>query len=286
MSCMRLSIITINYNDADGLRRTIQSVNAQSSKEFEHIIVDGNSTDGSVDVIRQMEDVSVNRRWISEPDSGIYNAMNKGIRMAKGDYIQILNSADELAVSDVTERMLAALEREGFPSILYGNMVKVFPDGSRVCDKCFAGQEITFMGFYTGTLNHNPTYIRRSLFDTYGFYDENLKIVSDWKWYMQAIILGEEKPVYADMDVTLFDMTGVSENPANKAVLQAERDRVLAEYFPATVLADYERYAFPVEQMNRIQRYPLAYKVVYFIERVLFKYEKWQFKRTNIMKVR
>ncbi len=283
---MKLSIITINYNNAKGLRRTIQSVNAQTCKEFEHIIVDGNSTDGSVDVIRQLEDSTINRRWLSEPDNGIYHAMNKGIRMAAGEYIQILNSADELAAPDVTERMLAALEQAEYPTILYGNMVKVFPNGRKVCDKCFAGQDITFMGFYTGTLNHDPAYIRRDLFEKYGYYDERLKIVSDWKWYLQAIILGDEKPVYTDLDVTLFDMTGVSENPVNRAKMQAEREQVLADFFPATVLADYKRFAFPIDQIKRLQRHPWAYKLVYFLERVLFKLEKRQNKRTNIQRYR
>ena len=87
--------------------------------------------------------------------------MNKGIRMASGYYIQILNSADCLAVPDVTERMLAALEKVGCPSIFYGNMIKCFPDGRKMVDKCFAGQEITMLGMYTGTLNHDPAYIRR-----------------------------------------------------------------------------------------------------------------------------
>ena len=130
--------------------------------------------------------------------------MNKGIRMASGDYIQILNSADCLAVPDVTERMLAALEKVGCPSIFYGNMIKCFPDGRKMVDKCFAGQEIIMLGMYTGTLNHDHAYIRRDLFEKYGYYDESLKIVSDWKWYLQAIILGKEKPQYVDIDVTFL----------------------------------------------------------------------------------
>lgn len=277
---MKLSIITINRNNAAGLEKTMQSVAAQTYKEFEYIIVDGASTDGGVEVIKTFESKFGHLKWVSEPDSGIYNAMNKGIRMASGDYIQILNSGDSLAKEDVTERMLTALGETDAPSILYGNMVKCFPDGYRLVDKSFAGQEITMLGMYTGTLNHDPAYIRRDLFDKYGYYDESLKIVSDWKWYLQAIILGDEKPKYVDMDVTLFDMTGISET--SKELDQTERKQVLEQLFPEAVLKDYERYAFPIEQINRLQRHPWSYKMMSFLERCLFKLEKKEQKKTNI----
>ena len=279
---MKLSIITINRNNAAGLEKTLQSVTDQTFKEFEYIVVDGASTDGSVEVIKKYESKFAHLKWVSEPDKGIYNAMNKGIRMASGDYIQIINSADCLAAPEVTERMLAELERQGNPAILYGNMVKCFPDGRRMVDKCFAGQEITMLGMFTGTLNHDPAYIRRDLFEKYGYYDEGLKIVSDWKWYLQAIILGGEKPQYVDMDVTLFDMTGISET--NKELDKAERKQVLEQLFPKTVLADYERFAFPIDQIKRLQRHPWAYKLVWFLERCLFKLEKAKRKKNKIWK--
>lgn len=275
-----LSIITINWNNASGLEKTMQSVASQSFKEFEYIVVDGASTDGSVDVIRSHEADCAHLKWVSEPDSGIYNAMNKGLQMATGDYVQILNSGDCLAANEVTGRMLAELERCGFPSILYGNMVKCYPDGHKMVDKGFAGQEITLLGMFIGTLNHDPAYIRRDLFEKYGYYDENLRIVSDWKWYLKAIILGDEKPQYVDRDVTLFDMTGISET--NKDLDKEERKFVLGQLFPKTILADYERFAFPIEQVKRLQRHPWAYRMVWFLERCLFKLEKTRRKRKGI----
>ena len=269
---MKLSIITINRNNATGLEKTMRSVASQTYKELEYIVIDGASTDGSVEVIKSLESEFAHLKWVSEPDAGIYNAMNKGLRMASGEYIQILNSADCLAAPEVTGRMLEELEKQGYPSILYGNMVKCFPDGRKMVDKCFAGQEITMLGMYTGTLNHDPAYIRRDLFEKYGYYDESLKIVSDWKWYLQALILGDEKPQYVDLDVTLFDMTGISET--NKELDKLERETVLEQLFPKAVLADYEQYAFPMEQIQRLQRHPWAYKMVWFLERCLFKCEK------------
>ena len=270
---MILTIITINRNNASGLEKTMQSVASQTCKEFEYVVVDGASTDGSVEVIKGIAEAFGNRiKWVSEPDKGIYNAMNKGIGMAIGDYVQILNSGDSLVSDDVVERMCNALEQNGWPSILYGNMLKDMPKGYILKDRCFAGQDITFLGFYTGTLNHSPAYIRRSLFDRYGLYDENLKIVSDWKWYLQAIIFGEERPVYTDIDITLFDMNGVSET--NLGLRDKEKSDELQKLINPSILADYHAWALSIDQMKRLKRHPWAYRIVWFLERCLFKWEK------------
>ena len=274
---MKISVITINWNNAAGLRKTIDSAASQTVRPFEFIVVDGGSTDGAVEMLQAAEGVVTD--WVSEPDKGIYNAMNKGIGMATGEYIQILNSGDSLVSPEVVEKMYAALEKSGRPSILYGNMLKDFPDGHVHRDTGFAGEEITLLGMYIGTLNHSPAYIRRSLFDKYGPYDESLKIDSDWKWYLQAIVFGEEKPVYVDIDVTLFDMTGISET--NTALTKAEREQVLKEQVPPTVLADYDAWVPSIRQMRRIKRHPWAYKIVWFLERFLFKLEKRKDKKVN-----
>ena len=277
---MFLTIITINRNNADGLEKAMQSVLSQTCTDYEYVVVDGASTDGSVAVIERMAPTFGDRlKWVSEPDKGIYNAMNKGIGMATGEYIQILNSGDSLVSPEVVDKMYVALEKSGHPSILYGNMLKDFPDGHVHRDKGFEGEDITLLGLYIGTLNHSPAYIKRSLFDKYGPYDESLKIDSDWKWYLQAIVFGEEKPVYADIDVTLFDMTGISET--NTALTKAERAQVLKELVPPTVLADYDAWVPSIRQMRRIKRHPWAYKIVWFLERVLFKLEKRKDKKVN-----
>ena len=270
---MTLSIITINLNNAAGLEKTMQSILEQTCIDFEYVVVDGASNDRSLEVIERFANQFGKRlKWVSEPDKGIYNAMNKGIGMASGDYLEFLNSGDSLACDNVIERMYKALEEHYYPSILYGNMLKDMPDGKIFRDKCFAGGDISFLGFYTGTLNHSPVLIRKDIFEKYGLYDENLRIVSDWKWYLQAIILGEEKPVYADIDVTLFDMNGISET--NKTLDKAERKQVLEQLIPHTILVDYDHWAFPIDQMKRLKRHPWAYKLVWFIERCLFKVEK------------
>ena len=275
---MTLTIITINRNNASGLEKTMESVISQTWKDFEYVIVDGASTDGSVEVIRSLaERLGERLRWVSEPDKGIYNAMNKGIGMASGDYLQFLNSGDYLASDDVIERMYDALEKGGRPGILYGNLLKDIGGRCILRDRSFAGQEITFLDFYTGTLNHSSAYIRRNLFTNYGCYDERLKIVSDWEWYLQAIIFGSVKPAYTDVDVTVFDMNGISET--SKALEKAERKQVLNELINSAILADYEQWAFYIDQIKRLKRHPWAYKVIWFIERCLFKLEKRQNRR-------
>ena len=280
---MTLSIITINWNNASGLEKTMRSVAAQTGVDFEYIVVDGASSDGSKEVIRSFEaSLGERLKWISEPDKGIYNAMNKGIGMASGDYLQFLNSGDCLTSENVTMQMTEALKTTGFPSILYGNMLKDMPSGKLLKDRCFAGKNISFLGFYTGTLNHSSAYIRKSLFCKYGLYDEGLKIVSDWKWFLQAIILGAEKPVYADIDVSLFDMHGISET--NKTLDKAERKQVLGELIPSTILADYDAWSSSIGQIRRLKRYPWAYRIVRFLERVLFKIEKSQSKKKGEIK--
>ena len=276
---MKLSIITINYNNAEGLRKTLASVAAQTYANIEHIIVDGGSTDGSVEVIRDYSQSPIANsheiRWISEKDKGIYNAMNKGILMATGEYIQILNSGDILFDASVTQQMIERLDqisslREEKIGILYGNMTKVNAAGQVVGKSGYT--EYSLRQFYSSTLNHDCAYLRKDLFEEYGLYDEQLKIVSDWKWYLQTIGLGRVKPEYVDIDVTIFDDGGISET--NLALRNSERRKVLEELLPPAVLWDYDTHAFEMEQMKRLRRWHL-YGLVWFIERVCFKFEKW-----------
>ena len=298
---MKLSIITINYNNAEGLKKTLASVASQTYRDIEHIIVDAASTDGSVDVIRDYE--SANRSsvhpltivWSSKKDKGIYNGMNIGIQRATGDYIQILNSGDLLAAPDVTERMMAALKAQNDEmsrtsvlneplalndgvAILYGNMLKSY-DGKTIIHRDTCGGDMytpeSFLYFYKGTLNHDCAYIRHDLFEKYGLYNEQMKICSDWEWYVRAIVIGGEKPVYTNIDVTIFDMNGVSESYGKNAdIIKRERREYMESILPPSVLWDYDMYAFPITQYQRLKKYHL-WGLVYFMERVLFKLEKW-----------
>lgn len=276
---MKLSIVTINYNNIEGLKRTLSSVAEQSYRDIEHIIIDGGSSDGSVDVIKKYVSANPNEdpffkhtiKWVSEKDNGIYNAMNKGIRKANGAYVQILNSGDIFAATDVVERMVDAIEKKEYPDLIYGNMIKKDYASGKIVGMS-KEVEYSLRQYYSSTMNHDCCYIRRDVYEKYGLYDESLKIVSDWKWFLQSIGFGKVKPVYVDIDVTIFDCSGISET--NLELRNKERRQVIEEVLPPAVLADYDKHAFEMEQMMRLRRHHL-YWLVYFIERVLFKLEKW-----------
>ena len=305
---MKLSIITINYNNAEGLRKTLASVAAQTYPNIEHIIVDGGSTDGSVDVIREYESTLASSlsplasrlKWISEKDKGIYNAMNKGIEIALGkrvvnddhtssplasnlspldsnDYIQILNSGDILAAPDVIMNMANHLNQSAETvGILYGNMIKEYPNGKRVHSNGSVDKNTmdSFLYFYRGTLNPDGTLIHSSLYEKYGFFNENLRICSDWEWFVKSIALGEEKPIHINVDSIIFDMMGVSESGGkNRDIITNERRAYLESILPKSVLYDYDTYWFPVTQYQRLKKYHL-WGLVHLIERITFKIEK------------
>ena len=293
ITCMKLSIITINYNDATGLAKTLKSVADQhipDGFELEHIIVDGGSTDGSVEVIRDYATVHhtlYTIRWVSEKDKGVYNAMNKGIRMATGDFIQILNSGDILAAPDVLSKMSDFVKRYTVhkpeaatpytenAGIFYGNMIRQRADGT--IEGKSRQVPYSLLNYFTSTMNHDCCWIKRSLFEEYGLYDENLKIVSDWKWFLQAIGLGHVKPVYVDIDMTIFDTTGISER--NLGLRNEERRKVLEDVLPPAVLADYDKHVFDMHQMDNLRKHPWAYKLVWTLERVLNRLDNKNFKK-------
>lgn len=270
---MTLSIITINRNNAQGLKKTMQSVVSQTSKDLEYIVVDGASTDESVEVIKHFAEQR-DIRWVSERDKGIYNAMNKGIGMAQGEYVMILNSGDYLASPQVVDEMGKALKANNYPDILYGNMLKIWPDGKTQRDRQLR-DDYSLFDFYNGTLNPDGTYIRRSLFAQYGPFDESLKICSDWAWMLKTVGMNGVKPLHVDLDTLYFDMTGVSEGgERSRQTIRNERQQVLNQTLPAAVLEYYDRYATDILMMRRLRRHPWAFRWVRLIERILFKIEK------------
>lgn len=286
---MQLSIITINYNNAEGLRKTLASVAAQTYRDIEHIVIDGASIDGSVEVIKDyvnqclMYDVL----WVSEKDNGIYHAMSKGVQRATGDYVWILNSGDCVATPDAVERMMNTIhsfgDKTGLP-ILLGNIVKVYSEGKMVSEKKMSkantpkSMDVSMLTFYKGTVPQDAAFVRRDLFEKYGCFDETMKICADWKLYLDMIALGGVVPMYVDIDVVLFDMSGVS-NVNHKQRL-AERRAYLEKILPPSVLCDYDMYAFPIIQYQRLKKHHL-WGLVWFMERVLFKLEKWGVLRSS-----
>lgn len=227
---MKISIITINYNDADGLRKTIESVASQTClTDVEYIVVDGASSDGSVDVIRENETVVT--KWVSEKDTGIYNAMNKGTAMASGDYCLFLNSGDSFHDSTVVERALPLLDGAEF---LIGK--DFYLNSGAVTDN---SAPLSMLRFYSGSIPHQATFIRRDVMAKYG-YDESYRIVSDWKFFVQSLILDNLPYKFIDLVVADYDCTGISST--QKAKVDIERAKVYEELFPPRVMSDYLKF--------------------------------------------
>ncbi len=174
---MKLSIITVNYNNKAGLQKTIDSVVAQTWRDFEWIIIDGGSTDGSKELIEQYQQHF--SFWCSEPDKGVYNAMNKGIEKAQGEYLLFLNSGDAL----YDEHVLQNVDDLHITADIISGQVERMDNHQllRTYDKSI------LMQLYRDTLNHQGTFIKRTLFDDLR-YDESLKVVSDWKFWLETII--------------------------------------------------------------------------------------------------
>lgn len=221
---MKLSIITVNYNDARGLERTIRSVISQSFKDFEFIIIDGGSTDASIDVIKKYEN-SIDY-WVSEQDGGIYPGMNKGLRLAKGDYLNFMNGGDCYHSPDVLD-VIFSLNSEA--DIITGAHSE---NGQRNVGK----DGVTMLDLYKWAIDHQATFIRREVALRHP-YDEKYRIVSDWKFFIEALVIDNCTFCYTDTIVVDVDMNGISNT--NLKLDRQERESVLKELFPERVLKDY-----------------------------------------------
>lgn len=211
---MKLSIITINYNNAAGLKKTLDSVASQTCTDFEHIIVDGASTDDSVEIIREYEQFLASNllplasrlKWISEKDTGIYNAMNKGVRMAQGEYTLMLNSGDYLVDEHVTEKVLPLLDGT---DIIQGNTIEEYPD-KVIRNRGYGISDISFIEAMDGHFLHQASFIRLDTMQKYGYYDESYKKAADSYFYITALAFGNASFKYIDIDIANFDVNGIS----------------------------------------------------------------------------
>lgn len=237
---MKLSIITINYNNAAGLKKTLDSVAEQTYTDFEHIIVDGASTDGSVEeIIAYSQSPIANRyqiTWISEPDTGVYNAMNKGIKRASGDYLLFLNSGDFLIEKDVLERV--------FNSDCYADILCArcnVSDNGKVTWTSNPPDQVTFGTLYRIGLAHQSTFIQRLLFDKYGYYDETYRYNADIEFWYRTIVNNLVTTQRIDVITTDYNLDGISSKEHQTDSYIKEKERILAPY--KAFIADYDMYA-------------------------------------------
>lgn len=223
------SIITINYNNKTGLEKTIQSVINQTFENYEYIIIDGGSNDGSIDIINKYKDKI--DYWISEKDKGIYNAMNKGVMKAHGQYLNFMNSGDCFHSPNTLREVDNEINGE---DIVTGS----FLDREKSVIHKICSKEVTLLTLLKETLNHQSTFYKRDLFKQ-RLYDEKLHIQSDFKFNMQSIIFDNCSVKVIDIIVANYDFNGISGR--NKKLVQDERQRLLHELYPKRILRDYQK---------------------------------------------
>ena len=222
---MKISIITVNLNNADGLRKTIDSVINQTYTNIEHIIIDGGSTDGSVDVIKEYEPEYKNKQrhlyWVSEPDKGIYNGMNKGIDRATGDYLLFLNSGDYLVADDVIEKFVGFKPVE---DIVYGDQYIYIENEEKLITWHNSPKILDTKNIF-GPLPHQSMFFKKQIFSMYGAYNEDNRIVSDWEYYLRLFLLTNSTFRKIDMYISIFEDNGLG--TVNVDLRNSEREKVI-----------------------------------------------------------
>lgn len=208
---LKISVITATFNSGKTLCDTIESVLRQSYTNIEHIIVDGGSKDDTIGIIKRYEPRYEGRlKWISEPDRGIYDAMNKGIAMATGDVIGILNSDDFYTSPDVAARLAETLERTDADAV-YGDIHYVNDENLEKCVRYYSSRKFRRWKMRLGWMPAHPSfYCRKSIYEKYGSFDISFKIGADFENLLRLIFVGRIKAVYVPLDCVTMRTGGAS----------------------------------------------------------------------------
>jgi glycosyltransferase involved in cell wall biosynthesis len=258
---MLISIITINYNDAAGLKKTMASVLEQTYEDIEYLVIDGGSTDGSASHIElYQKDLAY---WVSEPDQGIYSAMNKGIDQSTGDYLLFLNSGDWLVDDYVIERFVGFHPIE---DLVYGNVIYVHEDGTQNFEEM--PSKLEGINIFTHTLNHQCIFHKRDLFNN-KLYNLSYKMLADWAFYNEAAIINKKSYQHIDLIISKYDLGGFSSKPENKDIMEA--DRMLfytqhADFLMPVIIKEYDMLAKKYRKMKRSKFVKMALKLQNFFK--------------------
>jgi glycosyltransferase involved in cell wall biosynthesis len=230
-----ISIITINLNNAQGLQKTIQSVICQTFTNYEYIIIDGGSNDHSVEIIKNYQ--SKITFWISEPDKGIYNAMNKGILNSKGNYCLFLNSGDWLLNENAFENIMKLQLNEDiiYCDLADNNKGIVYPD---LLSPYF---------FFKSSLGHPSALIKKKLFEKNGLYNEDYKIISDWEFFLKVILIEKCSYKHFPQKLTFFNDEGISSKLLE--LVKQERKHCFIKLFGESLFSDFSNYKICEEKL-------------------------------------
>ncbi len=222
---MRVSIITVTLNSGRHLAECFDSVRNQTHNDIEYIIVDGRSNDNTHEIITQNQDII--SHFISEPDRGMYDAINKGIKLATGDIIGILNSDDVFATRDSIATIVSTFENTMTDSV-YGDLVYVMPDSTDIVTRYWKGKEYKRSNFRTGWMPAHPTfYIRRKLIQRYGLYENHFHTAADYEFMARYLYKNRCSATYID-EIIVKMRNGGASNGNLKRRLRANRRDYLA----------------------------------------------------------
>lgn len=225
MANTKVSIITVTFNSAKFLEDCIHSVQGQHFKNIEHIIIDGKSTDGTVAIIKKHENGIA--RWVSEPDRGIYDAINKGMSMATGDVVGILNSDDVLDNEDVITRIVKTFVSTK-TDVVYGDLEVVAQDDTNKVLRIWKGQPFNRNRFRYGWMPAHPTfYVKRSLIDKFGGYETHYFTAADYEFMSRYLYKYKVSATYLPSLIVRM-RTGGASNVNLKQRLRANRRDYLA----------------------------------------------------------
>lgn len=225
---MKLSIITVCYNNKSGLKRTLTSIQEQTTKDFEYLVIDGLSTDGSTELLDKYTEIIDYK--LSEKDTGIYNAMNKAIKQAKGEYCLFLNSGDTLYDPNTIKTVLPQLGQADF---MTGDTICILPHNKQTIWKSPAYISLYLMAIYS--LSHQATFIKTSLLKERP-YREDLKVVSDWEQMFYELIIKDRTYKRINLPICYFEYGGISSSKPE--LREKERKQILDEHFSQRVQSD------------------------------------------------
>lgn len=215
---MKVSIITISFDSAETLQDTIQSVAIQSYPDIEYIIIDGGSTDGTLDIINKNSDII--STWVSEPDKGIYDAMNKGIRMATGDIIAIMNSDDFYVHADVISQVVERFRKSGADSV-YGNIQYIDRHEPTKVIRNWVSGHYQRQKFLMGWMPPHPAFfVKRNIYHTYGNFDTRLKTSADYELMLRFLYKHKISSHYLP-ELLVYMRTGGASNQSWKKRIAA-----------------------------------------------------------------
>lgn len=208
---MKISIVTATWNSADTIRDTLESVLSQSYHDFEHVIVDGNSSDSTMDIVKEYEPRYDGRlRYISEPDKGLYDAMNKGIRMATGDVVGILNSDDFYTNCNVLEHIADAFANESCDAV-YGDIHFTDSETLTKCTRYYSSKSFRPWMMRLGHMPAHPSfYCKRCIFERYGLFNTSFRISADFEQLFRFIYVNRIHTLYLSLDFVTMRTGGVS----------------------------------------------------------------------------